>query len=188
MSDCACSRSLSAPPRIASSSLLALLDLLRERQPRPRLVDAGDRGDEIVLALHELARLDREQRRAALDMVAGPGDQPADPAGVGREDRRGGVLVDRDLAVGRALVAERDLAYRREPQARPLRLARTERAVGIARHLVRSRHGVARAAVGHPHAGDDADDSQRAAARQPQAVAPAMPMLNRRSLDGHKYA
>ena len=47
---------------------LALLAGLRERQPRLRLLDAGDGGDEIVLALHELARLDGEQRRAALDV------------------------------------------------------------------------------------------------------------------------
>ena len=46
---------------------LALLAGLGERQPRPRLVDAGDGGHEIVLALDELAGLDREQRRAALD-------------------------------------------------------------------------------------------------------------------------
>ena len=149
-SDCACSRSFSAPPRIASSSRCRFSTGLRERQPRLRLLDAGDGGDQVVLALHELARLDREQRRAALDDVARLGDQAADAAGVGREDRRGGVLVDRDLAVGRALVAERDLAHRGELQARPLRLARPEGAVGVARHLLRPRHRIALAAVQRP--------------------------------------
>ena len=188
-SDCACSRSLSAPPRIASSSRWRFSTGLRERQPRLRLVDAGDGGDQIVLALHELARLDREQRRAALDDVARLGDQAADAAGEGREDRRGGVLVDRDLAVGRALVAERDLAHRRELEARPLRLARPEGAVGIARHLLRPRHGIARAAVEHPEAGDDGSDGHDAAAREPQAIAPETRWSNSRGASvGHENA
>jgi hypothetical protein len=35
------------------------------------------------VALDELARLDGEQRRTALDMLAGLGDQAADAAGIG---------------------------------------------------------------------------------------------------------
>ena len=171
-SDCACSRSLSAPPLIASSSFCRFSTCLGELQPRLRLVDAGDGGDQVVLALHELARLDREQRRAALDMIAGPGDQLADAAGVGREDRRGGVVVDRDLAVGGALVAERDLAHGGEPQARPLRVARPESAVGVTRRLLGPRDRVALSAVEQPESGDQRRHGHDAAARQPQAVPP----------------
>src|SRR6202012_4191502 len=106
-----------------------------------RLLDAGHGGDEDVLALHILARLDGEERRPGLDMIAGLRDQAGDAAGIGREDRRRGVFVDADLAVVRALVAEADLSDGGKLQALPLRVGRAEGTVGVARDLVGPRNG-----------------------------------------------
>ena len=185
-SDCACSRSLSAPPRIACSSRCRFSAVCASSEPRARLLDAGDRGDEVVLALHELARFDGEQGRAALDQVAGPGDQLADPAGIGREDRRRRVLVDRDLAVGRAFVAEGDLAHRREPEARPLRVARPEGAVGLARTLLGTRHRVAGRGVEDPEADHRRRHDHGSAGRDPQAISPEARPQRRVGLRGHE--
>ena len=165
---------------------LPLLGGLRQQEPRARLLDAGDGGDEIVVALHELAGFDGEQRRAALDQVAGPGDQLADPAGEGREDRRRRVLVDRDLAVGRAFVAEGDLAHRREPEARPLRVARPEGAVGLARTLLRTRHRVAGSGVEAPEADHRRRHDHGSAGRDPQAISPEARPQRRIGLRGHE--
>ncbi len=150
---------------------LPLLGSLRQHQARARLVDGGDRSDEIVVALDELTGFDGEQRRATLDQVARLGDEPADPAGIGRKDRGRGVFVDGDPAVGCALVAEGDLTHGGELEARPLRLARPEGAVGVARDLLRTRHRIARVRVERPdpyHGGGDHDS----AGGDPQAVLP----------------
>ena len=109
--------------------------------------------------------------RAALDVVARLGDQAADPAGVGREDRRRGVLVDGDLAVGRALVAEGDLAHRRELEARPLRLARPEGAVGIAQRPSRAAPRRCPGRCSSAQKPTTAAATTTAPAPQPQAVA-----------------
>src|SRR5579883_1942216 len=70
---------------------LATVDRLRKLQPRTGPVNASHGDHKIVVPLDELAGFDREQRRAALDVIAGLRNQLADAAGVGREDRGGGV-------------------------------------------------------------------------------------------------
>ena len=87
--------------------MLPLLDDLREIELRARLVEGGDRGDEIGLRLHHLRAVDLEQRIAALDVVADLGDQPDDAAGERRQHDRAGVLVEGDLADRGLLHAER---------------------------------------------------------------------------------
>ncbi len=69
--------------------VLALLVDGRQPELRARRVEAGDRGDEVVLALHELGGVDHEQRRTALDLVPRLGEELGDAAAIGREDRRG---------------------------------------------------------------------------------------------------
>jgi hypothetical protein len=138
------------------------------------------------VALHELAGLDGEQRCAALDQVAGPGDQLADPAGIGREHRRRGVLVDRDLAVGRALVTEGDLTHRGELEARPLRLARPEGAVGVARDLLGTGHCIARTGVERPEAHHGSRRNHGPADRDPQAIPPEARRQGRVGLRRHE--
>ena len=187
-SDCACSRSFSAPPRIASSSRWRFSPVCASAS---RDLALSTPATAVMRSFwpctNSLASIaNRGAPRST--SIAGPGDQAADPAGVGREDRRGGVLVDRDLAVGRALVAERDLAHRREPEARPLRLARPEGAVGLARHFLRPRHGVARTAVDDPEAGDDRGGGHDSAAREPQAIAPEAGGRSRWGLGLHANA
>ena len=85
---------------------------------------AASRGEEIVLRLHHVGGFDEEQRLAALDHVARLGHQPGHPPGVGRKDRRRFVLVDRDLAFGDVLGAERHRLDRLHAERRPLRRRR----------------------------------------------------------------
>ena len=70
---------------------------LREIDRGLRLVQAGHGRDVIVLRLHRIGGLDHEQRLAFDDAVAGPDQKLGDAAGIGREHRRGAVLIDRDL-------------------------------------------------------------------------------------------
>ena len=55
--------------------MCAFLVGLRLRQLRARRLLIGKRGDQVVLRLHKLARLNLEQRCARLDMIAELGDQ-----------------------------------------------------------------------------------------------------------------
>ena len=121
--------------------VLPLLVGLRQSELRARFVERGRGGDEVVLPLHELRSGNRQQRRAALDPVAGLGEELGDAAGIGREDRRGHIIVDGDLAVRHPLRAEDDLAHRRDLEARPLRVRRAEgaRRLGRRRRLLARR-------------------------------------------------
>ena len=80
----------------------------------------GHRRDEIVLRLHGVGGLDREQR-LALGRRSSPGlrQKLGDPAGIGREHRRRAILVDRDLAFGDVLGPEGLVVDRLDGQARP---------------------------------------------------------------------
>ena len=108
-------------PRLAFVQRAVLLfDDLGDRDARARAVDAGERGEEIVLRLHHVGGFDEEQRLAGLDRVAGLGHQPGHPPGIGRIDRRRMILVDRDLAFGHVLGAERLGRHRLDAERRPL--------------------------------------------------------------------
>ena len=118
-SDCACSRSLSAPPRIASSSFCRFSTCCAScSRDFAFSTPATAVTRSFWPCTNSLASIANSGAPRST-MIARLGDQPADAAGVGREDRRGGVVVDRDLAVGRALVAERDLAHRRRASGSP---------------------------------------------------------------------
>jgi len=165
---------------------LALFDGLRELQSRLRLLQAGDGRDQIVLALGELGRVDGEQRRTRRDDVARLGDESADTTGIRRIDRSSGGIVDGDLAVGRALVAERHLAHRGEPQARPLRFARLEGTVGSDIDSFRQCHRVAGPAFEQPEGGRDG--SYHAAARDQQTISSGASQSRRGGRVDHKIA
>ncbi len=106
--------------------VLTLLVDLRQVQLGARAVQRAQRRDEIVQRLHGVGGLDDEQRLAALHRVAGLDQQLRHAAGIGREHRRRGVLVDGDLAFGDVLGAELLLLGRFEGEARPLRIGRRE--------------------------------------------------------------
>ena len=130
-SDWACSRSFGAPPRIASSSRWRFSLAWARASLRPRLARAR--------RPRSPGRSGPGRTRSPRSRTGGPrarrhrpaGDQAGDPAGVGREHGGGGVLVDRDLAVGRALLAESD-GHGGEPQGSPIafRSAGTSRRFG----------------------------------------------------------
>ena len=153
-SDCACSRSLSAPPRIASSS-----------RCRFSICCASASRDRALSTPATAVTRSFWPCTNSLASIANSG-APRSTWSPGRAISRltrpeygekTGVVVSSLIAILPSVArSSRNATWRTGAslQARPLRLARTERAVGIARHLVRSRHGVARAAVGHPHAGD----------------------------------
>jgi len=64
-SDCACSRSLSAPPRIACSSRCRFSAVCASTSRERAFSTPATAVIEVVVALHELAGFDGEQRRAA---------------------------------------------------------------------------------------------------------------------------
>ena len=97
---------------------------MREVECGPRLVHGGHRGDEIVLRLNVVGGLDHEQRLALDHAVAGPGEKPGDPDGIGREHRRRAVLVDGDLAFGDVFDAETPFRDGLNGQAGPFGRAR----------------------------------------------------------------
>ena len=106
--------------------VLTLLVDLRQVELGARAVERAQRRDEIVQRLHGVGGFDHEQRLAALDRVAGLDQQLRHAAGIGREHRRRGILVDGDLAFGDVLGAELLLLGRFEGEARPLRIGRRE--------------------------------------------------------------
>ena len=136
--------------RLALEQILGALVLdLREVKRGLRLVQARHRGDVIVLRLHGVGCLDHEQRLALDDAVAGPHQQSGHPAGIGREHRRGAVLVDRDLAFCHIFGAEGALGDRLDGQAGPFGRGRhiaLQPLPGLARDFRMSRLG-----RGHMH-------------------------------------
>jgi hypothetical protein len=100
---------------------LTLIDDLSQVERRTRLVQRGGGRNEIILCLHHVGGLDREQRLPNGHDIAGLDEQLEDPSGIRREDRRRAVLVDRDLAFGHALGLEHPLLHRLDRQRRPLR-------------------------------------------------------------------
>jgi hypothetical protein len=89
-----------------------------------RFVQCRRSRDEVVLRLHHVGGFDGEQRLPNGHGIAGLDEQLGHPAGVGREDRSGAVLIDGDLAFGDMLGAEHALLHRLDRQGRPLRLGR----------------------------------------------------------------
>ena len=111
---------------------------LRQIDRGLRLVQAGHGRDVIVLRLHRIGGLDHEQRLAFDDAVARPDQKLGDPAGIGREHRRGAILIDRDLALGDIFGAEGPLGDRLKRQAGPFGRRRgvaLQSLAGLARHL-----------------------------------------------------
>ncbi len=106
--------------------MLALLVGLGQLQLRTRRVERRERGHQIVLRLHHFTRLHRHQRVPRLHRVAELRDDARHPPGEGREHRRRRILVDRDVAVGDLLAAERVGLDRHDLQPRPLLLGRPE--------------------------------------------------------------
>jgi hypothetical protein len=76
--------------------MVAFLGGLRHGQLRARGCQIGERGDQVVLCLHELARMDHKERGAGLDNIAEHGNHPDDPPGIMRENRGRQIIVDRD--------------------------------------------------------------------------------------------
>ena len=105
---------------------LPLVVDLREIERRAGFVQRGRGADEVVLRLHHVGGFDREQRLPRGYDLAGLDEQLGDPAGIGREDRRGAVLVDGDLAFGHVFGAECLLLAGFHCQRRPLRGGRIE--------------------------------------------------------------
>ena len=99
---------------------LPIVDDQRQVARGPGLVERSHGGDEVVLRLHHVGGFDREQRLADRHGVTGLDEQLGDAAGIGGEDRRRAVLVDRDLAFGHALAAEHALLRLLDRQRRPL--------------------------------------------------------------------
>ena len=150
-----------------------LLDDLGDRHARLRAVEAGDRGEEIVLRLHHVGGFDVEQRLPALHHVAGLGHQPGHPPGIGRKDRRRAILVDRDLAFGDVLGPERHRLDRLHAERRPLRRRRRKArdALGLAGDLGVRRSAAtlgARPVLRHQH-DDDRRHGQRRRRRSSHA-------------------
>jgi len=77
-------RSLSAPPRIALQPRCRSRRICASRAASAPL-ERRPRRDEVVVPCNELAGFDGEQRRAAFDEIARPGDQFADAAGEGEK-------------------------------------------------------------------------------------------------------
>ena len=185
-SDCACSRSFSAPPRIACRSRCRFSAVCASRsRERAFSTPATAVTRSFWPCTNSLASM---ANSGAPRSTKSPGraiswlTRPE----IGREDRRRRVLVDRDLAVGRAFVAEGDLAHRREPEARPLRVARPEGAVGLARILLGTRHRVAGRGVEAPEADHRRRHDHGSAGRDPQAISPEARPQRRVGLRGHE--
>ena len=89
-------------------------------------LNAGNGGDEVVLRLHHIGRLEGEQQLAGFDGVSWLCRDASDTTGIRRKDRRRVVLVDRDLAVSDEFKTERVLFHRLDREALPLTIARIE--------------------------------------------------------------
>ena len=101
-----------------------LLVGLRLRELRACCLQIGKRSDQVVLHLHELARLDFKQRCAGLDMIAELGDQFDDPPRIGRKYRRGQIVVDCDAAFRHLFGTEADETNRLDLEPRQLLFGR----------------------------------------------------------------
>lgn len=106
---CDCCQSCRLPPFASNSACFRVSIHARE----PHLSGGGA---QIILCLHEFRSIDAGERCARLDRISQAGNDPRDPAGVGREHRRGVVGVDGDLALGHFLADEGMLAHRRDGQ------------------------------------------------------------------------
>ena len=106
---------------------------LRLRELRARRLQIGERGDQVILLLHELARLDLEERRAGLDMIAQLRNQFDDPPRIRRKYRGGQIVVDCDAAFRHLFRTEADEANGLDLEPRPLLLGWPENSRGCRR-------------------------------------------------------
>ena len=70
-----------------------------ERGLRTGGTEPHDGGDQLVLTLHDLGCLDRQQRRALLRKLAGLGENFDDSPGIRGKDRRHPIAVNRNFAL-----------------------------------------------------------------------------------------
>src|SRR6202011_6300371 len=99
---------------------------LRLRELRARRLQIGERGDQVVLRLHKLARMDDKERSTGLDHIAEHGNYFDDPPGEMREHWGRQIIVNRDRPLGRLLRTKDHRNYRFDLEPRPLCCGRLE--------------------------------------------------------------
>src|ERR1700757_2557349 len=104
----------------------ALLGSLSHSELRAGALQIGERGDQVVLRLHELASMDDKKRSAGLDDVAEDGDDFDDPSGIMREYRRRQIVIDCNSPFGHLLRNKGSNHYGLKLETMPLLLGRTE--------------------------------------------------------------
>ena len=108
--------------RILERGALVGGQIVQARGVGLRHLDRGGGGHDVSLALRGLVGGHGKQRLAGAHAVSRLGEHARDLPGEGRKDRRGQVIVHRDLAIALRRIAQRPGLHRGKAQAVPLRL------------------------------------------------------------------
>src|ERR1700751_4987512 len=100
----------------------ALLGSLSHSELRAGTLQIGERGDQVVLRLHALARMDEKKRSAGLDDVAEHGDEFDDSSGIMRKPRRRQIVIDGNSPLGHLLGTKGPHHNRLQLETSPLQL------------------------------------------------------------------